>query len=87
VSRPPRVSYSAASGGISRSDVIQQVLNLSLFLENGQFILVLLEGYSGAIVSAILQTLQAFDDDRKRFLTTDISYNSTHDADGLYKQK
>jgi hypothetical protein len=68
MSRPPRVPYSAAAGSVRIGHMIKQVLNLTFFFENGEFILVLVDRYSSAVVSAILKSLQPFDDDGKRFL-------------------
>ena len=75
---PTRMRNSDIATRIFLSTKGFQFCHLAFGLIDVQLSLLVNQRHAGTVVTAVLQTMQTFNQNRIRFAFTDISYNSTH---------
>ena len=76
--RPACVGNTHAARHILVAAILRQVVNLAFGLIHIEFSAVANHCHAGTVIAAILQALQAFNQNRISFLRSDVTYNSTH---------
>ena len=78
MSSPTSMSNTNGTTNILITTIFTKIVNLTFRLVNVQVAIIIDESYTGAIVSAIFQSAQAFDKYWESFFIPDVSYDSTH---------
>ena len=78
VGRPARMRYTDRAAGVFVGSICLQLGDLAFGLVDIELTLLVDERYAGTVVPAVLQTMQALNQDRISLSLSDISYDSTH---------
>ena len=78
VRRPACMGNAHAARHILVAAILRQVVDLAFGFIHIQLSAVANHCHAGTVIAAILQALQAFNQNRISFLRSDVTYNSTH---------